>query len=281
MTKKIVVLVQIPGLIQRGVHKRTDLRYAEFGKITWRWWCRQRGIHFAVIDKPIGKDKFPEMPPTFQRWLVPDMVIKEFGSDFQIAMVDADTMIRWDAPDLFGLVGPTLAAVQGLNAGWIYRSIRAYQHLFPDVALSWWEYFNAGLVVLGIKQLATINAYLDFVGARRHALRAVELSGNFGTDQTPLNFFMRLAGESVQFLPRPFNVLNCLPSDPMIFALEMNPTADEAGFAAKVFARPGFFDFIDFGYVWHFSSIFASRYRVMSETWNRIRQHYPGAQIDE
>jgi hypothetical protein len=274
-------MIQIPGRMIRGIHVRSDISYAVFGKATWKWWCKQNGIHFVVIDKPIGGQAFYDMPPTLQRWLAPQLIFKEFGYDSQIAMVDADTMIRWDAPSLFDVAGPTFAAVQGSNASWIYRSVRAYQHLFPEVVLPWWDYFNAGVVVLGTRQLSTINAFVDFSLERKSELHNVQVSGNFGSDQTPLNFFLRRAGEQVCLLPRPFNVLNCFPTDPMIFALEMNPTPDSGGFAERVLARDGMFDFVEFGYIWHFATIYASRCMIMNETWRRVRGNYPGADLEE
>ena len=74
------------------------------------------------------------LPPTFQRWLAPEAIIGERGEDTVVAIVDADTMVRWDTPDfLEGARG--FSAVKAVSTIWIANSIRAFQPLFPDVSL--------------------------------------------------------------------------------------------------------------------------------------------------
>src|SRR6266852_4993647 len=51
--------------------------------------------------------------------------------------------------------------------------------------------------------------------------------------------------------------------------------ADPALFAQKVFSRPGAFDFLELGYVWHFSGIRRLRSMIMGEAWRRVRNNYP------
>ena len=51
--------------------------------------------------------------------------------------------------------------------------------------------------------------------------------------------------------------------------------------AEKAFARSWAFDFVEFGYVWHFTNVIALRSFVMRETWRRIRHNYPGALLDD
>ena len=128
-------------------------------------------------------------------------------------------------------------AVRGLDPGWMLRSARAFQHLFSDVSLPWWEYFNAGVVVLGGKQCRPLRAFLEYTAMHWPELEAVMLSGNFGTDQTPLNFMLRREKEPVHFLPRPFNLLNCFPMDSELDSIEHSPSPDFAQFAEKAFRQ--------------------------------------------
>jgi len=41
------------------------------------------------------------------------------------------------------------------------------------------------------------------------------------------------------------------------------------------------FDFVEFGYIWHFTNVVALRSLVMGETWRRIRHNYPGALLSD
>ncbi len=277
-SRHIVAMPLIPGRIRRGQETRTDLSHARYSQATWRWWCRKHGIDFVVFDSPLGGFHFSHMPPTLQRWFIPGLLTSESDQDTIIAVVDADTMIRWDAPNfLERSVGFT--AVRGLDPGWMFRSTRAFQHLFSDVSLPWWEYFNAGVVVLGGKQCRPLRAFLEYTAMHWPELEAVMLSGNFGTDQTPLNFMLRREQEPVHFLPRPFNLLNCFPMDSELDSIEHDPSPDFAQFAEKAFGRPWSFMFIEAGYVWHFSNIVAARSIVMREAWRRVRANYPGASV--
>jgi hypothetical protein len=303
----------IPGGIRRGLSIRTDLGYAKYAQATWRWWCKRNGIEFVPIDAPLGGSAFAHMPPTFQRWHILDRLIGEFGADIRLAVVDADTMIRWDTPDFIGgtrgfsavairhpdwasarqpLLGEAAGTASGRaesgqdaiaarNPGWISSSLRAYQHLFPGVSLTSSEYFNAGVVVLGVDQRRVMEKFLNFSAAHWPQLHAVIQSGDFGTDQTPLNFMLRRENEPIFFLPGSFNVLHCFPMDAELATIDASPNPDVVRFASKAFASPLAVQFVRFAYIWHFTNVIGLRSVVMRETWCRIRQYYPGAELSE
>src|SRR5205807_5546836 len=111
--KNVVAMAAIPGGVRRGATVRMDLRYSVYAIATWKWWCRRRNIEFVLIDRPeLADPDLQDIPPTFQRWISLARLIAKSGPDTRVAMVDADTMIRWDAPDLFEISGPDLSAVR-------------------------------------------------------------------------------------------------------------------------------------------------------------------------
>jgi hypothetical protein len=278
-SRYIVAMPLIPGQIRRGKTIRTDLSYARYSQLAWRWWCRQHGIEFVVFDAAPGGVGFSHMPPTFQRWLIPGLLTGQSNNeDTVVAVIDADTMIRWDAPNFLKYaVGFT--AVGAGDQDWVRRSMDAFQHLFPGVSLQPQEYFNAGVVVLGVRQCRVLAAFLDHAVSHWTQLEAVMLAGNFGTDQTPLNFMLRHQKEPVHFLPAQFNLLHCFPMEADLWPIECSPSPDEARFARKAFSRPGAFGFIERAYVWHFSNVVRMRSLVMRETWRRVSANYPGAGV--
>jgi hypothetical protein len=270
----------IPSALERGSAMRADLKYATYARATWEWWCKANNVYFTVIDDPLTVGVFAAMSPSFRRWLVPAMLFQRYGIDSRVALVDADTMIRWDAPDFFGVPTSGFTAALDTNPAWIHRDIQAYQHLFPGVSLRWWEYINAGVVILGINQVRLIDAFLRFASENWEQIVSVHCSGQFGTDQTPLNFMIRREKEPVCALPPPFNTIGCFPMDSFLRSMEMSPTVDWASFASTAFSRPHTFDFIEYGYIWHFTSVVRCRQLVMGETWRRVREHYPSAEIE-
>lgn len=280
MLRKIVAMPLIPGRNCRDHRIRSNLSYAKYAQASWSWWCKKRGIDFIVFDQPLGGSKFSHLAPTFQRWLIPEVLLPFCDSDTKLALVDADTMIRWDAPDVFDQADG-FAAVKGEAQHWILPSIQAFQALFPGTFLPLEQYFNTGLVILGNRQLPAIQAFLEFSLRHWTDLNTVMQSGNFGTDQTPLNFIFRREGVPVHLLPRAFNVLHCFPMDATLKAIERSPAPDPILFTERAFSLPEAFEFLERGYIWHFNSVVAMRSVVMRETWRRVGPNYPGVYVSE
>ena len=289
MKRKVVVMALIPGGIRRAPLMRSDLGYARYSRATWEWWCDRHDADFVVIDAPPADPAYARMPPTLQRWAMLDCLIEERSNNVQALLVDADTMIRWDTPDIFALARGFSAVADVGTPAWALRSITAFQHLFPEVALPWWEYFNSGFIVLGAAQRPFIRAFLDDATTRWAELEAVMTSGNVGTEQTPLNFTVRRENEPVHFLPRPFNFVNCFPLPTELAQIEhralrqteQSLPPDPALFAAKAFGHQLAFKFVELAYVWHFTNVVTFRAQVMAETWRRVQSHYPGAVVRE
>jgi hypothetical protein len=287
MKRKVVAMALIPGGIRRAPPMRSDLGYAKYSRATWDWWCRLHDADFVVIDKPASDSAYAKMPPTMQRWAVLDRLIAERGEDAQAVLIDADTMIRWDTPDIFELGRGFSAVADASSPSWVLKSTKAFQHLFPGTTLHWWDYFNSGVIVLGAAQRAFIRAFLDHAVRSWPELDAAMTSGNVGTEQTPLNFMVKRENEPVHFLPRPFNFVNCFPLHEDLVKLEQgaliqteqSARPDPALFAVKAFGRPSTFDFVELAYVWHFTNVVTLRSPVMGETWRRVQDNYPGAVV--
>jgi hypothetical protein len=281
MKRKVLVMALIPGGIRRAPPMRSDLSYAKYSRAAWEWWCRRHDADFVVIDAPPADPAYAAMPPTLQRWAVLDRLIEERGENAQALLVDADTMIRWDTPDIFALAHGFSAVVDAGAPIWIVESVKAFQPLFPETSLVWWDYFNAGLIVLGHPQRRFIRVFLDYCAKNWPQLEKVIVSGNFGTEQTALNFMVKREKEPLFLLPRPFNFVNCFPMPEELSRLERSAPVDSSAFAAKAFAHPRTFDFVGLGYVWHFTNVVTYRSLVMGETWRRVQGNYPGAVLRE
>lgn len=272
MRRRVVAMSLIPGLIPRGTSRRVDLSYAACGRRTWEWWCRRHNATFFPIESNLGGPDLEGAPPTFLRWLAPDFIFKRFGQETELLIVDADTMVRWDMPDIFGPAAGEFSAVRGGHPGWIARSLEAFRPFFPDTALPVSDYFNAGLVLLRPKHLCIFEALTKFYLANRTALEELFRSSNCGTDQTPLNFIANASGFRVNLLPSEFNLLHCVGGR----VDYLRPV--EAGFTgilpSELLSASETFAFIERGYVWHFSNAFSTRAEIMKQTWNRVAHHY-------
>jgi len=269
----------IPAAVERAGMARGDLSYASCAQATWKWWCDRNGVEFVLLQETLGGTAFHTLPATVQRWLAPEILLKGRGAKAQIALVDADTMIRWDTPDPFLIAGPQFSAVRDFFPSWVHRSITAFQQIFPGVALPWWEYFNCGFVLLNSAQAGIAREFAVFCADNWGRLSAVNGTGEFGTDQTPFNFFLRSRNQQICFLPAPYNLLHCFPMDHVLLKIERSSDPDWAAFTQLAFTRPKAFEFIELGYIWHFTNVYASRRLVMEETWRRVGQNYKGADL--
>jgi len=275
MKRNVVALVAVQGSIARGTRTRDALDYLPYARATWEWWCAKNGAEFVLVDRTEGTGILPGAPPTVQRWFAPREIIEARGPETRVAMVDADTMIRWDTPDFFELAGDSLTAVHAAGPAWVAKSIAAFLHLFPGVELDPGDYFNAGFVIAGEAQLRVFSAFAKFYAQNQAELEAIFRSADLGTDQTPLNLMVRREGEPVRFLGREYNLLHCFGYDrPTRLEFEIEPSPDWTGFERKAFALPNAFAFIETGFVWHFSNTVAARAIVMAETWKRVKDHY-------
>ena len=272
---RFVVIPMIPGTIKRGNVTRSGLEYAEFGIAPWQWWCRRHKATLVIVkESPCINQVENVLPPTFQRWIAVAKILRD-NKNSRVLVVDADTMVRWDTPDIFARVPKAqLGAVRDWGAIWIHRSIRSYQYMFPNTSVEWWQYVNAGVVVLSSRHLPLLESVVRFASERASELAAIQASKNVGTDQTVFNFVMRQGGVNVTWMPPVFNLLHCVPMDAEIMKLEGDGEVSENEFLKAATSKAGAFDFIEMAYVWHFTNVVNFRKVIMGETWRRVSDHY-------
>ena len=230
-----------------AIEESMPLDYEEFCYKTWQWWCEKHGFILYVLKEPILDIKI--MDSMWQRYFV-YRVMKDKNIDYdQIALVDLDTMVRWDCPDFFKLTNKELSVtVDHDSLGWIYKSINRCQQFFPDIELSWLDYFNCGFMIVSKKHKDLFDKVLNFYN---HNINELLKLGN-EPDQTLTNFLVKRHGYTVNFLPKTYNLAHLHRKDILLNKY-----------------------FINLGYVWHFNG-FDKRLRskIMGETWKTIEKQY-------
>jgi hypothetical protein len=192
------------------------------------------------------------MKPTWQRWFVWKILENNDLSYDKVALIDVDTMIRWDSPNIFDELSneDIGACIDNDNVYWVKESIDGYSHMF-STSLDWTEYFNCGMVVLngnGSKNLC--NDIIQYWHDHSHELSVLENTLRKGTDQTPVNYLARQY--NLKLLNKKWNLTH------------MN--------RKEILTN---FKFIDCGYIWHYNGFDKSlRYNLMQQTWNHIKSNY-------
>ena len=83
------------------------LDYKEWCFKTWKYWCDKNDVQLFILDEELQPTEggvltdSPGMKPTWQRWHVFDVLDANDIEYDNVALVDIDTMIHWDAPNFF------------------------------------------------------------------------------------------------------------------------------------------------------------------------------------
>lgn len=282
MSDNVVFVTALPSNMRRRGHAWNELSYVEWCERTWAHYCRRHGARLFVWREP----RFPtdEIAPTHQKYLAFDILSRAGLPCDKVAFVDADTMVRWDAPDLFREVDTELGVVADREYRWIHASTAAYQPLFPGIELPWAEYFNSGVMVASrSSHRRFFEGAFDFFATHRTEIDEIRAAHPFaGTDQTPMNFLARREGLALRFMHPTYNFQKCVPLPPKLQTdFEQGQPVDSQ--LEELCGHPEAFRFMEMAHVWHYNGLYPTmRHRVMAATWERARDRYadsaaPGA----
>ena len=228
-----------------------DTSYQEYCLNTWRWWCKKNDVELLILDEPLTDTSF--MKPTWQRWYVFDILDSNNFDYEKVALVDVDTMIKWDTPNFFNMTKDKFCGVKDQdNIGWIKQSIDGYKQFFKETDLHWLDYFNCGFIVMSKKHKEICKSIVNFWDENTEKLTHLQNTISKGTDQTPVNYILKGSKFEVNYLPKTFNLTH---------------------FNRKEILQD--LVFIDCGYIWHFNGFDKSwRTPLMRDTWNKIKDNY-------
>ena len=204
------------------------------------------------MDTPLRNPD--EMKITWQRWYVHDILESNNVEYDNIFMVDVDTMIHWNAPNIFEECanGKFRACVDNDNLGWLKESIEGYQHMFPDTKVDWETYFNCGIILMnkGHKDLCkTITSFYET--NEQHILDLQHKTLKKGSDQTPVNYMVNRDVE-FELMSKRWNLTHMMRKEIL-----------------------NYFMFVDTAWLWHFNGFEKTmRTQVMQAYWDNFGKNY-------
>lgn len=228
--------------------------YKAWSLKTWEYYAKKYDCELVILEDPLQNTEI--MRPTWQRWYVYDILDYNNIEYEQVALIDIDTMVRWDTPNLFELSnGKYTGVIDDLSIEWIYNSINGYKEYFPEVDLKWDKYINNGILVLPKKGGAEFcEKVTSFYSKNQESLREKQHHTlKKGTDQTPVNYIaLETFEDDIQYLPKTFNMTH------------MNKTG---AFIDNIY--------IKCSYIWHFNGLpRKDRNTFMKYTWEQIKHRY-------
>jgi len=226
--------------------------WSEYPIKTWKWWCEKNNVDFKV--QTTGDDRFKN--PKWNKLLITD-VGKEYD---KVGIIDNDTMIKWDTPNIFELYDDEFCGVPDYcNLKWLLDSLTVYKVFFTGIEVDYYEYINSGVMFLNNKHLRLFEDITDFYLENKEELDNWKKGG--GCDQTIINYFLVKNGIKKKLLSFDWNLLHINRKDMFMNNWQLRDDATPY--------------FIKYGKIWHFTGFpVEQRESIMSQTWELIGGNY-------
>jgi len=179
----------------------------QFSIDSWKRWCDETGrAKLVVLDERIYPEDY--MNANWHKLFV-FQLLEESGISYdQVLIADADTIIHPQSPNPFELTDNKFSVVPSYGSfDWVCRSIENYKkHLFPDIDVPLWEYFNSGIIICNKKHKDFYDKIIDFYLDNRDNIVKLQETYGVGTDQPILNFFVQKENVDCKYLPYEWNM---------------------------------------------------------------------------
>ena len=231
----------------------------EWSLKTWEFYAQKHNCEIFILEEPLYDTEW--MRPTWQRWYVYDLLEANNIEYNQVALIDIDTMVHWNTPNIFELSNNQYTAVRDdVSLEWVNNSLAGYKKFFPDVELEWTNYVNNGILVLPKNGKEFCDVVKNFYHDNVDELRDLQHNSlKKGTDQTPVNYMAaKHFGENINYLSKKFN---------------WGHLHTTHGFLQCIIDKSPIF--IKYGYIWHFNGLpREERNNYMKQTWEMIKSNY-------
>ena len=260
LNKNLIYIVNIDD----PTAKLSVSEYAQYSIKTWQWYCDKHGIDLLVVDK--------NLDPRLNKPIWNKEMIYNFGKGYEkIGIVDSDTMIKWDAPNVFDLIDPK--KFYGVNdlcdLNWLMGSIRDRQRFFPNTTMDIFKYINAGVLFFGNENLYVFESLLNLYLLRQSEIESIDGGGK---EQTLLNFTLQSLNVDIELLSPAWNLLSIHRKNMFTNNWQLYPELRDG---VRYNEPKSFPHFMKYAYVWHFTGFpIEDRISVMSTVWDLIKGNY-------
>ncbi len=180
---------------------------------SWSKWCEKNNFLHLTLTEPIYDLNF--MNANWHKFFCLELLENENIEYDQVCIVDADTIVHPDCPNFFEETDNKFSVVQTEGCyEWVNRSIDSYHnHIFTDVELDVWRYFNSGFMVINKNHKKFCDDIYKFYNENRDKLVYAQEKFKVGTDQTPINFLTKRHDIELKFLPNCYNLQDLFKKD--------------------------------------------------------------------
>ena len=225
---------------------------------SWKYWCDKNNAEFLEWTEPLmdvgastsGMDGYNRFPIIYQREWVFDILESNDIDYDQVLIIDADTIVHPDCPNVFEKTNHeySVVACNG-DYEWVTRSIDGWgKYAFPDYEKpKVWEYFNTGFIIANKKHKPFFKELQNFYLENIDELYKIRNHQNYksypipGVGQTCVNFLVKKHKIKVRYLPERYNLQD-------IFRKHLLYIPDFSWWKDELL-------FLDVGWIYHFNAI--------------------------
>lgn len=241
-----------------------DWSWMDYSKRTWEFWCKKNNVEFVHYDQTSNPDTYNHLV-NWQRWFDLFNVLDAKQIDYdQILVVDASSMVHWNAPNFFDVTDRKWTAFKANeNLKWVMESYDGYQPLFPDVKFEYNDYIASGLAIINKSHRPFLESLQKYYNDNYDAIMRIQRSVKRGSDQPVINFLLRSLNVDINQLRLPYAANHIARRE--MFSHNWQLEDDKTPF------------FLKYLHIWFYSGLpdrGNARKNLMEQTWAIISKYY-------
>ena len=242
--------------------KYGGFEWMDYSKQSWQYWCDKNNVKLVTFEEPYSDINIHRA--NWQKAIHCWDILDSHGIDAnKIFLVDASSIVKWDAPNIFDQVDDRLVAWNDLdNLKWVHDSIEGYKEFF-GFELDNSKYVNSGVIIFNKTHRKLFETFKDFYYDNYEKFIILQdKEVRKGTEQTPFNYWLQKNNVELNLeLPVTWKLTHLHRKE--MLGVNWQLKDDNIPF------------FIKHGYLWFFTGFEKmQRTQLMTQTWNMIKHNY-------
>ena len=245
-------------------NKYGGFEWMDYSKQSWKYWCNKHNVKLVTFEEPYSNISIhrANWQKAVHCW---DILDEQNIKVNNVFLVDASSMIHWNAPNIFDQIDERMVAWNDLdNLRWVYDSIEGYKPFF-NFELDNSKYVNSGVIIFNQRHRKFFESFKELYYHNYEAF--IEMQDKIvkkGTEQTPFNYWLQKSKIELNLdMPVTWKLTHLHRKQMLGHNWQLNEGRDKTPF------------FVKHGYLWFFTGFEKmQRTRLMTEVWNTIKHNY-------
>lgn len=199
-------IVFIPAVKGSDPKRNAEVAY-DLSIKSWSHFCKKNDCELFIMEDLVHD--YDEMKITWQRYYALDILEHNNVEYDQVLIVDGDTIVHPECPNFFNLTEHKYCGVHNYGSmDWVLRSMENYHHYVfnQESMFPYYEYINGGFQIFNKTHKSFLQEVTKFYWLNKDLLLQLQNNLWLGTDQTPINFLLRMFKIPLKILPYEFNM---------------------------------------------------------------------------